>query len=129
MLNAVIRFSLRQRLLVLAVSAFLSALCAIAAVLPSFRPPPRNTGRENVLFFGVFSQLSEEEYADRVLAMLRSDETVFRTMLRDTYQNGVVLQNKKYRFLGYAYRIFLAGLTLTLITFLFESHETLARLL
>ncbi|MBW8753885.1 MAG: hypothetical protein JF595_07000 [Sphingomonadales bacterium] len=122
-------------LMVLAISAFLSALCAIAAVLPSIRPPKVQGSRaeagdkDNILFFGVFSQWSEDEYADRVLAALRSDETVFRTMLRDTYQNGIVLQKKKYRYLGYAYRIFLAGLTLTLITFLFESHATLARLM
>jgi hypothetical protein len=116
-------------LMVLAISAFLSALCAIAAVLPSIRPPRRGApDRDNVLFFGVFAQLSEDEYADRVLAALRSDETVFRTMLRDTWQNGVVLQRKKYRYLGYAYRIFLAGLTLTLLTFLWESRETLLRL-
>jgi hypothetical protein len=122
-------------LMVLAISAFLSALCAIAAVLPSIRPPrAQGSGapagdRENILFFGVFTQMSEDEYADRVLDGLRSDEAMFRMMLRDIYQNGMVLQKKKYRFLGYAYRIFLAGLTLTLITFLFESHATLSRLM
>lgn len=116
-------------LMVLAISAFLSALCAIAAVLPSFRPPKAGASdRDNILFFGVFAHLSEDEYADRVLAALRLDETVFRTMLRDTYQNGVVLQRKKYRYLGYAYRIFLAGLTLTLVTFLVESGTALERL-
>jgi hypothetical protein len=46
-------------------------------------------------------------------------------MLRDIYQNGQVLQRKKYRLLGYAYRIFLVGLTVTLITFLIESGERL----
>ncbi|MBV1690160.1 hypothetical protein KRR38_21360 [Novosphingobium sp. G106] len=112
-------------LLVLALSAFLSAFCAVMAVMPSFRPPPRNPGQENILFFGVFAEGSEQDYADRVLDQLRSDETVFRTMLRDSYQNGVVLHRKKYRFLGYAYRIFLTGLTLTLITFLIESHSSL----
>jgi hypothetical protein len=117
-------------LMVLAISAFLSAICAIAAVLPSIRPPRAAAAdKENILFFGVFSQWSEDVYADRVLDVLRSDETVFRTMLRDTYQNGVVLQKKKYRFLGYAYRIFLAGLTLTLLTFLIESHAALSRLM
>ena len=60
-----------------------------------------------------------------MLQRLASDETVFRTMLRDIYQNGQVLQRKKYRFLGLAYRIFIAGLTLTLVTFLFESREAL----
>ncbi len=117
-------------LMVLAISAFLSAICAIAAVLPSISPPRApSPEKDNVLFFGVFAHLTEDEYADRVISMLRSDETVFRTMLRDTYQNGVVLQRKKYRYLGYAYRIFLAGLTLTLITFLYESSHALMRLL
>jgi hypothetical protein len=113
-------------LLVLAISAFLSALCAIAAVLPSVRAPRKlPPGRENVLFFGVFAGMSEDEYAERVLEALRSDETVFRTMLRDTYQNGLVLQRKKYRYLSLAYQIFLVGLTLTLIVFLYESHTVL----
>jgi hypothetical protein len=116
-------------LMVLAISAFLSALFAIAAVLPSIKPPRADAHhRDNILFFGVFTQMSEDEYADRVLAVLRSDEDLFRAMLRDTYQNGLVLQRKKYRYLGYAYRIFLAGLTLTLIAFLAESRETLLRL-
>lgn len=116
-------------LLVLACSAFLSALCAVAAILPSFRPPPSRPGTENILFFGVFTQLSEPEFTERVLEQLDGDEHIFRTMLRDIYQNGQVLQRKKYRFLGYAYRIFLVGLTLTLITFLIESREGLMRLL
>ena len=116
-------------LMVLAISAFLSALFAIAAVLPSITPPrAASPDRDNILFFGVFAQMSEDEYADRVLAMLHSDEDLFRAMLRDTYQNGVVLQRKKYRYLGYAYRIFLAGLTLTLAAFLIE-HAALMRLM
>ncbi len=115
-------------LLVLAISAFLSALCAVAAIMPSVKPPPTMAGEENILFFGVFTQFSEEDFATRVLEKLGTDETVFRTMLRDIYQNGQVLQRKKYRFLGLAYRIFLTGLTLTLVTFLFENRDVLARL-
>jgi len=45
-------------LMVLAVSAFLSALFAIAAVLPSFRPPRAlASDKDNVLFFGVFAAM------------------------------------------------------------------------
>jgi len=112
-------------LLVLACSAFVSALCAVAAILPSIRTRPPPAGSENILFFGVFSKLSESEFTDRVLDEMNSDEEVFRTMLRDIYQNGLVLQRKKYRFLGLAYRIFLTGLTVTLVIFLFESRELL----
>jgi hypothetical protein len=114
-------------LLVLAASAFLSALFAVAAILPSFRPPAASPDTENILFFGVFTRLGEEEFADRVLQQLGSDEMVFRTMLRDIHQNGQVLQRKKYRFLGLAYRIFIAGLTVTLVIFLLESRGAMLR--
>jgi hypothetical protein len=107
-------------LLILAFFAFLSAMCAIAAVLPAVKPPARPEGDANLLFFGVFAQMKEDDFADRMLAELRADERIFRTMLRDIHQNGLVLQRKKYRYLGLAYRIFLLGLTLTFVTFLIE---------
>jgi hypothetical protein len=109
-------------LMVLALFAFISAMFAVAAVAPSVGgkvPGPENS---NLLFFGVFSKLSEAEFTDKVLAELHSDEQVFRIMLRDVYQNGQVLQRKKYRFLGYAYRSFQIGLVLTFAAFLFESR-------
>ena len=42
----------------------------------------------------------------------------FEAFAHDIYQNGRVLAFKKYRFLGYAYRILLAGLIGALIAFL-----------
>ena len=41
-------------------------------------------------------------------------------MIHDLYQNGMVLQRKKYRLLGHAYRIFLAGLTASFLAFVAE---------
>ena len=64
--------------------------------------------------------MGEDEFAEAVLGELKSDETIYRAMLRDIYQNGQVLQRKKYRFLGYAYRAFLAGLVLTVATLIAE---------
>jgi hypothetical protein len=64
--------------------------------------------------------MDEAEWTDSILAELHSDETVFRTMLHDIYQNGQVLQRKKYKYLAYAYKSFMAGLTLTAITFAVE---------
>jgi hypothetical protein len=112
--------ALSPSLLILAFFAFLSALCAVLVVMPSVKPPALPSEEQNILFFGVFSALSEAEFTDRVLGQLASSETVFRTMLRDIHQNGQVLQRKKYRFLTYAYQLFLAGLTLTLIALLVE---------
>jgi len=107
-------------LIVLAVSAFLSAVCAVMAIMPSVKPPKVVPGSENRLFFGVFTQWSQDEFTSRMLDVLHTDEDVFRTMLRDIHQNGQVLQHKKYRFPGLACRIFLAGLSLTLVVFLIE---------
>ena len=95
-------------LLILGGAAFFSAIVAVLAVLPA--ASYRNAGGINLLFFGSFSQLGEEEYVERVVETIGDEEAAFRLMLRDLYQNGRVLERKKYRLLGYAYRIFLAGL-------------------
>jgi len=109
-------------LLVLAGFAFLSAMCAVAAILPSIGAKPSSRTRPNLLFFGTFTQLSEDEFADSVLAELTEDERIYRAMLRDIHQNGMVLQNKKYRLLRLAYLLFLAGLICSFALFLLESR-------
>jgi ABC-type Fe3+-siderophore transport system permease subunit len=96
-------------LLILGGAAFFAAICTVLAVLPLTRNR-RPTAQSNLLFFGVFSQMSEEEFTEALLARLTTEDDLYRTMARDIHQAGSVLQNKKYRFLGYAYRIFLAGL-------------------
>lgn len=111
---------------VLAFFAFLSAMCAVFAILPSVRGVPKSKGSDlppassNFMFFGNFSNMAEDDFADLVIDQLHKDETIFRTMLRDVHQNGMVLQHKKYRYLGHAYRTFLIGLTLTFAIFLAE---------
>lgn len=103
-------------LMTLALFAFLAAICAILAVLPAVHRPSLPESDANLLFFAAFSDLGEDEFCARLLPRLTSDEGVFRVMLRDLHQNGRVLQGKKYRWLGRAYRIFLAGLVLAGIT-------------
>ncbi|WAT17333.1 DUF5706 domain-containing protein [Aurantiacibacter sp. MUD11] len=108
---------------VLAVFAFLSALLAVLAVLPSVRKPDGGQ-KPNLMFFGHFAHRDEEEWMQEVLARLHEDEGVFRTMLHDIYQNGQVLQRRKYRYLGYAYRVFIVGLFFTLGAFVIEFGAT-----
>ena len=109
-------------LLILGGAAFLSAIFAVLSVLPSARFPKQEGA--NLLFFGSFSRLGEEEYLDRVVAAIGDEEQAFRLMLRDLYQNGLVLQRKKYRLLGYAYRIFLAGLVASFVAFVADYFFT-----
>ena len=105
-------------LMILGAAAFFSAVFAVLAILPATHY--RKGGPINLLFFGSFTQLGEDEYIEQVLARLRSDEDLYRTMSRDIFQNGQVLERKKYRLLGYAYRIFLVGLTASFIAYVVE---------
>ncbi|KUO52021.1 MAG: hypothetical protein APF82_03410 [Sphingomonadales bacterium BRH_c42] len=119
------RGSVSPTLMVLGLFAFLAACLAVAAVLPSVSPKPVADNQPNILFFGVFTGMDEEDFADRVIDRLGSDEDIFRVMLRDIYQNGQVLYRKKYRLLGWSYRMFIAGLTLSLASFVFEQRAAL----
>ena len=115
--------SLPISLAVLALFAFISAMCAVFAVLPAVSTPQSaklNDGVPNKLFFGYFTHMNEDAWAESILDELHADETVFRTMLHDIYQNGQVLQRKKYKYLAYAYKSFMFGMCLTAVTFFVE---------
>lgn len=108
-------------LTVLAIFAFASAICAVMAVLPSTKGKHQSfDASTNLLFFGVFTQRAEDDWIEDMLDTLGSDEAVLRAMLRDIHQNGQVMARKKYRFLGYAYRLFILGLCTTVVVFLLE---------
>jgi hypothetical protein len=102
-------------LLLLAGGAFFSAICAVLAVMPAAHF--KTGGKINLMFFGSFTQLSEDQYLDMMMDELEQEETQFRMMARDLYQNGVVLERKKYRLLAYAYWIFLTGLIAAAVAF------------
>jgi hypothetical protein len=107
------RQGVNAAIMVLAIFSFISAMLAVFAILPSVSARLGPTSNPNILFFGCFTAMGETEFADAVLEELKTDEAIYRAMLRDIYQNGQVLQRKKYRYLGYAYRAFLVGLVAT----------------
>ncbi|PEQ10704.1 hypothetical protein B2G71_20965 [Novosphingobium sp. PC22D] len=114
-------------LLVLALTAFVSALLAIVAVVPktSIRTADPHAAGANLLFFGTYTSLSQDEWIDRIMERSQTDGRVMMTMLRDVYQNGAVLRAKKYRYLGYAFNVFRLGLIIAFILFLWENREVI----
>lgn len=110
-------------LLILGAFAFVATVLSVLAVMPKIKIPKGQN--PNWLFFGVFSTEPQEQYVDRILNLMRSEEATYRAMTRDLYQNGMVLQNKKYYYLARAYQAFLAGIVLTLLAFLVQlgTHE------
>jgi hypothetical protein len=104
--------------LVLGSSAFIAAFVTVLAVLPAVKAPPRPNGPANILFFGSFTQETEDRYVEMLLDVCGDTRTTYEAMARDIYQNGSVLGKKKYRLLGYAYRVLLVGLVMSVIAFL-----------
>ena len=104
----------------LAGTAFLSSMCAVVAVVPSLGRAPKDPEAFNPLFFGHFAEVDEHQWREDMLDRFKTDESLFRAMLKDIHQNGRVLFNRKYRFLTYAYRTFLGGLLLTWVVYLAE---------
>jgi len=112
--------ALPPSLMCLALFAFMAAVMAVLAVLPSTGgalPPP---DQRNMLFFGTFGHFSEDEFIDHLAVTMASDEAILRAMLRDLHQNGSVLKRKKYKFLKLGYIFLLTGLIVTFALFLAE---------
>lgn len=105
---------LRAALLTLAVACLLALLLAIFAVLPTFAPRKARGGvvRRNLLFFGHFATLSEEEFLDEMEKVIQEDPKLYDTALRDIYSLGTYLYRKKYRLLRYSYVALVAGFIL-----------------
>jgi len=103
-------------LLILGFTAFGAALLTVLAVLPSIKPPPEGAAG-NLLFFGFFARMTQEDFVSRMLDTTVDTRAVHEAFARDIYQNGKVLASKKYRLLGWAYRVLLLGLVASLIAY------------
>lgn len=106
----------RPALFTLAGACLVALLLAVIAILPTFRAP--NAGRPapfNLLFFGHFATMSEEEYMREMEAALADDAMVYQIAIRDIHSLGVYLYKKKYRYLRYAYVALIGGFVLAAI--------------
>ena len=110
----------RASMLVLAAFSLASLVLAVLAVLPTAATPSRRTGEfdrdANLLFFGHFSAISEDEYVERMKGVIDSGDSIVRAQLRDIHQGGWYLQHHKFRYLRYAYVLFLAGIFMAGLT-------------
>lgn len=71
----------------------------------------------NLLYFGNFHQMSLEDYAEGVRAMMDDSEYLYGTMTRDIYNLGKVLAIK-YKLLRKSYNIFMFGFIISVLSFL-----------
>ncbi|MEO7982497.1 MAG: Pycsar system effector family protein [Bacteroidota bacterium] len=72
--------------------------------------------KTNLLFFGNFYKMSLPDYDWAMQEMLADKDYLYSSIAKDNYFLGVVLA-RKYRFLRYAYNIFMFGLILSMLAF------------
>ena len=103
---------IRPALLTLAIACLFALVLAIWAVLPTFA---KRRGSRNLLFFGHFADMTEDEYMEAIEQIAASDDLVYEAAVRDIYSLGTYLHRKKYRFLRLAYIALIAGFILATI--------------
>jgi hypothetical protein len=101
-------------------SCLTSAIFAIQAAKPKLlRPMSLDTKKDksSLLFFGVISEYTQQQYLERMNTLLSSDRDIYDTMTIDLYNQGLIL-TRKYALLNRAYRIFMFGFILSVWVFL-----------
>jgi hypothetical protein len=71
----------------------------------------------NVLFFGNFVSMREDDYLTAMSELVQDPERLYRTMMRDIYSLGGVLE-RKFRLLSISYTVFMFGLVVGAFAFL-----------
>lgn len=109
--------------LLLIISSVIAITFAILATRPSvtkgsFTRKEVDEKKVNLLFFGNFYKMPYEDYNWAMNELMKDREYLYNSMIKDLYHLGIVLE-KKYRLLRIAYTIFMFGIILSVIAFLF----------
>ena len=111
--------------LILIVSSLVSIVFAILATRPrvtkgSFSRNEVDEKKVNLLFFGNFYKMSYDDYNWAMNELMKDREYIYNSMIKDLYNLGIVLE-QKYRLLRNTYNVFMFGLIISVIGFIFAS--------
>ncbi len=73
-----------------------------------------------LMFFGEFSQMPRADYVEAMEKVLHSNPDVYRNMIEDIYSLGKMLYEKKFRYLTWSYRTFMAAIVIGPVTWFIE---------
>ena len=91
----------------------------VAIIRPKFLGRRKNNEEEvksSMMFFGVSSNFTLQEYLTELDEILPSKKQVQEQMAISLYYQGKVL-NRKYKLLAHAYTVFIIGLAIGVVTF------------
>lgn len=72
----------------------------------------------NLLFFGNFYKMELDDYEIAIGDLMKNDDNLYSTMIKDQYFLGKVLA-KKYKLLRIAYNVFMIGIIMSVLAFVF----------
>lgn len=109
-------------ILALLTVSLMTIIFAVLATRPripagTFTPEDLDEKKVDLLFFGNFFKMSFEEYSNGMFRIMDDKFFLHLTLLRDIYSQGLVL-GRKYRMLTVAYNVFMFGLILSVLTFI-----------
>jgi predicted metal-dependent HD superfamily phosphohydrolase len=71
----------------------------------------------DLIFFGNFVKLEYDDYLRSLKEMMKDDDHLYSTMIKNQYSLGKIL-SKKFRLVKMAYNVFMIGIIITVIVFL-----------
>ncbi len=102
------------------ISSLVSLVFAIQAARPKLIKSYKteSTGhKSSLLFFGVISGYSQQEYLSKMKELLAAGDEMYEHMTIDIYYQGLVLK-RKYNLLVYAYQTLMYGFVISVFIFL-----------
>jgi len=108
---------------ILLLFSVISIIFAILSTRPkvttgSFTRKEINDRKVNLLFFGNFYKMPLDEYQWAMNEMMQDKDYLYNSMIKDLYYLGLVL-NRKYKLLRITYNIFMLGIIVSVIAFVF----------
>lgn len=112
----------------LTIPTIIFLLCAVITIVISILAtrPKVNLGvfneedvfnkKTNLLFFGNFHKMKQEEYENAMRIMMKDSDYLYSSMVADIYHLGVVL-GRKYKLVRLAYNVFMIGIIASVVAF------------
>lgn len=94
-------------------------IISIAFAIFATRPELKH-GEEkanNLLFYGNFNDMNEDDYVEKMTALMYQGDELYKTIAKDTFHLGQTI-DKKFRLLRKSFHVFLAGIILSVLAFI-----------
>ncbi len=111
--------------LIFLTAAVVTIVIAILATRPkvnegTFMEEDVRNKKTNLLFFGNFHKMSQEDYESAMRVMMTDADYLYSSMVQDIYHLGTVL-GRKYKLIRLAYTIFMVGIVVSVLAFAFAA--------